>query len=74
MIDRDAKRESDGQATSGFRGFCLRVDQACARMNGGLAALAAVLAVVVFITAAIRVPALIADGMPADTVAPHADR
>jgi hypothetical protein len=74
MIDRNARRESDEQAARGFRGFCRTIDQACARMNGGLAAFAAVLAVVVVVTASIRLPVMLADGMPADVAVPQADQ
>jgi hypothetical protein len=38
----------------------LRIDRVCARMNGGLAAVAIALAILVTLTAAIRAPTLLA--------------
>jgi hypothetical protein len=44
-----------------------RIDHFCARINDGLAVFAAVLAVVVLVTAVIRVPDLLAQGLAVET-------
>ncbi|HXQ51920.1 MAG TPA: hypothetical protein VN802_12550 [Stellaceae bacterium] len=74
MIDPDARQGSGGQATRGFRGFCHRVDRACATLNSGLAAAAIVLAVVVFVTAAVRLPVMLTDALPTDVPLEQADQ
>jgi len=43
-----------------------RIDRFCARINDGLAVFAAVLAVVVLVTAAVRVPDLLTQGLTAE--------
>lgn len=60
MIDRDRWRRSRALAVRRLRSFHARLDRVCARMNAGLFAIALALAILVFATAAFRVPDLLA--------------
>jgi len=50
-----------------------QIEQFCARCNDGLALFAVVLAVVVMLTAVVRVPELLAQGLAAQGLAAEAD-
>jgi hypothetical protein len=58
--DRDTQRAAP-------RTLMGRIERFCTRINDGLAVFAAVLAVVVLVTAVIRVPDLLAQGLTAET-------
>lgn len=67
MSDRHiGERDRNGQSAAP-QTLAGRIDRFCARINDGLAVFAAVLAVVVLVTAVIRVPDLLAQGLTIET-------
>lgn len=63
MSDRQMGERDRAAQTGRPRTLIGRVDRFCARINDGLAMVAAVLAVVVLLTAVIRVPDLLTQGL-----------
>ena len=61
MVDRAALQVRVRRAAERLAGFGKRLDRECARMNDGLAAIAIALAVIVILTAAVKLPVLLDD-------------
>ena len=60
MFDLNGLRQKRARAAKRLAPICARLDRICARMNGGLAAVAIALAVVVCVVAALRAPVILA--------------
>jgi predicted benzoate:H+ symporter BenE len=68
MVDRSALRSRVRVAAKELASFGRKLEKECARMNDGLTAIAVALAVVTVLTAAVKVPVLVANETPDTTM------